>query len=413
MLSLFRKQVLEKNKTTHYAKAVIITPIHYSVFLFFIVITVLSTLTFLFCSDYAKKEKVKGYLVLTNGLARVYSHTSGVVSEMSVKEGDVIKKGEPLLSVSNDRFLHNSLSSDKEKVKEIDKQINLVNNQLHQYDGLFKEREARLNSIIVFLKKEQAELFLQGKLLRNRMKLAKERLSDIRKLQSDDYVSQSEVKKQLDLVLDFQQRIQEQNTIVLKSETNLANALNDLALLPFEKQQQIGQLNIEISKLANNKVTILESNNLVIKAPISGVISSIKFNVGEFASSGDYLMTIIPTDSKLEAEVFVPTRAIAFIKEGEDVNLKLDAFPFQKFGVTHGQVSYVSKNIIFSSETASKLAFNEPVYKVKIRLRKQYIEAYGNKTLLIPGMLLQADINTGERTLIEWLLEPLLIINGY
>ncbi len=101
----------------------------------------------------------------------------------------------------------------------------------------------------------------------------------------------------------------------MKSETNLANALNDKARLPFEKQQ-IDLLNIELSKPSNNKIAILESSNLVLKAPISGVVSSIKLNVGEFASSGDYLITIIPTDSQLEAEVFIPTRAIAFIKEG-------------------------------------------------------------------------------------------------
>jgi membrane fusion protein len=413
MSHLFRKQVLKKNKTTYYGKAIVITPIHYSIVLLFISTVVILALLFLFFSDYAKKEKVKGYLVPTNGLARVYSHTSGVVSSISVREGDIVTKGDTLLSVSNDKFLLNSLNSDKEKIKEIDNQINLVNGQLKQYNSLFDERTSRLNSIIHFLKQEQVELALQGKLLRNRVQLAKERLTDIKTLQADDFASQSEVKTQLDLVLDFQQRIQEYNTIVLKSETNLANALNDKASLPFEKQQQIDLLNIELSKLSNNKVLISENSNLVLKAPISGVVSSIKFNIGEFASSGDYLATIIPTDSKLEAEVFIPTRAIAFIKEGDKVNIKLDAFPFQKFGVTHGEVSHIAKNIIFSSETTHKLSFNEPVYKIKVRLAQQYIKAYGNETSLIPGMLLQADINTGSRTLIEWLFEPLFIINGY
>ncbi|ABE53768.1 secretion protein HlyD [Shewanella denitrificans OS217] len=413
MSDLFRKQVLEKNKTTYYGKAVVAVPVHYSIILFFLSITVISILAFLFYSDYAKKEKVKGYLVPTNGLARVYSHTSGVVSQIAVKEGDIVTKGDTLLSVSNDKFLQNSLSSDQEKIKQIDKQINLVKGQLAQYDSLFKERALRLNRIIHFLKKEQIELALQGSLLRDRVQLAKDRLDNIKTLQIDNFASQSEVKTQLDLVLDFQQRTQEHNTIVLKSETNLANALNDKARLPFEKQQQVDQLNIELSKLANNKTAILENNNLVLKAPITGTVSSIKFNIGEFASSGDYLVIIIPSDSELEAEVFVPTRAIAFIKEGDEVNIKLDAFPFQKFGVTHGEVSHVAKNIIFSAETTSKLSFNEPVYKIKVRLAQQYIKTYGNKTALIPGMLLQADINTGKRTLIEWLLEPLFIINGY
>lgn len=413
MSSLFRKQVLDKKKVPYYGKAIVITPIHYSILLLFISCIVIFTLFFLFYSDYSKKEKVSGYLVLTNGLARVYSHTNGIVSDISVKEGDVVTKGDTLLSVSNDKFLRNTLSSDAEKIKEIDKQIDLVDGQLLQYNSLFHERELRLNSIIKFLEQEQSELALQGKFIRDRVELAKDRLADIKTLHANDYASQSEVKTQLDLVLDFQQRIQEYNTVVLKSETNLANALNDKARLPFERQQQIDQLNIELSKLHNNKVAIQENSNLILKAPISGVVSSIKFNIGEFAPSGDYLVTIIPTDSKLEAEVFIPTRAIAFVKKGDEVNLKLDAFPFQKFGVVHGSVSHVSRNIIFSAETASKISFSEPVYRVKVDLARQYIKAYGNETLLIPGMLLQADINTGSRTLIEWVLEPLFILNGY
>lgn len=180
MSKLFRRQVLDKNKTTYYGKAVIITPIHYSITLFSISLSVLSIMIFHFCSDYAKKEKVKGYLVLTNGLARVYSHTSGVVSQIAVKESDIVNQGDTLLSVSNDKFLQNDLNSDKEKTKELDNKINIVNGQLVQYDNLFKERESRLNSIIKLLKQEQVELALQGNLLRNRVQLSKERLADIK-----------------------------------------------------------------------------------------------------------------------------------------------------------------------------------------------------------------------------------------
>ncbi|WP_229381113.1 HlyD family efflux transporter periplasmic adaptor subunit [Shewanella psychropiezotolerans] len=236
---------------------------------------------------------------------------------------------------------------------------------------------------------------------------------NIKELHDRGNASNSEVNDQLDFILDLQQKIQEQNTISLKSETNLANSLNDKARLPFEKQQQISQLQIELSKLSNMKVSIQEGSNLLVKAPISGVVTSIKLNIGEFASSGDYLVTIIPADSKLEAEVYIPTRAIAFVRKGDEVRLRLDAFPFQKFGMAQGVVSHVSKSIVFASETTSTLSFDEPVYKVTIQLLQQYIMAYGNETKLIPGLLLQADINTGKRTLMEWLLEPLYIINGY
>ena len=315
--------------------------------------------------------------------------------------------------VSNNKYMANSLDSDKEKIKEINVQFSLINQQISQYSSLYTERKVRLENIISLLNQERDELNLQGKYLRDRLKLAQVRLVNIKMLHDRGNASNSEVNDQLDFILDLQQKIQEQNTISLKSETYLANSLNDRARLPFEKQQQISQLQIELSKLSNMKVSIQEGSNLLVKAPISGVVTSIKLNVGEFASSGDYLATIIPADSKLEAEVYIPTRAIAFVRKGDEVRLRLDAFPFQKFGMAQGVVSHVSKSIVFASETTSTLSFDEPVYKVTIQLLQQYIMAYGNETTLITGLLLQADINTGKRTLIEWLLEPLYIINGY
>lgn len=410
---LFRKQVLEKKNTSYYSKAVVITPIHYSILLMFIAIVVTLTIIYLVTSDFSKKEKVKGYLVPQKGISRVYSHVSGVVSDISVKEGDSVLAGDVLMLVSNNKYMANSLDSDKEKIKEINVQFSLINQQISQYSSLYTERKVRLENIISLLNQERDELNLQGKYLRDRLKLAQVRLVNIKMLHDRGNASNSEVNDQLDFILDLQQKIQEQNTISLKSETNLANSLNDRARLPFEKQQQISQLQIELSKLSNMKVSIQEGSNLLVKAPISGVVTSIKLNVGEFASSGDYLATIIPADSKLEAEVYIPTRAIAFVRKGDEVRLRLDAFPFQKFGMAQGVVSHVSKSIVFASETTSTLSFDEPVYKVTIQLLQQYIMAYGNETTLIPGLLLQADINTGKRTLIEWLLEPLYIINGY
>ncbi|GIU33211.1 HlyD family efflux transporter periplasmic adaptor subunit [Shewanella sp. MBTL60-007] len=410
---LFRKEVLENHTNGYYGKAVVITPIHYSILLALLVALVFITVIYLFSSDYSKKEKVKGYLVPTHGISRVYSHVSGVVSEVAVKEGDRVSAGTMLMSVTNNKFMANSLNSDKEKIKELNIQISLINEQISQYSSLYQEREVRLEGIINFLKQERKELRLQGELLRERLKLAKVRLTSIKKLHSKGNASKNEVNEQLDFILDLQQKIQEHNTIALKSETNIANSLNDKARLPFEKQQQVSQLEIELSKLSNTKVSIQEGNKLLVKAPINGVVTSIKLNVGEFASSGDYLVTILPDDSKLEAEVYIPTRAIAFVSEGDEVNLKLDAFPFQKFGMATGRVSHVSRSVVFASETASKLSFDEPVYKVSIELLTQNIKAYGNKIDFIPGMLLQADINTGKRTLLEWLLEPIYIIKGY
>ncbi|WP_299493263.1 HlyD family efflux transporter periplasmic adaptor subunit [uncultured Shewanella sp.] len=413
MASLFRKEVLNKTKNQYFSKALIVTPISLSYILLFILLATITIILFLFTNSYAKKEKVTGYLIPTNGISKVYSHVNGIVSQLNIKEGDHVELGDNLLTVSSYKYVEESISVDKAKLREADLQIAIVNNQIKQVSLLFAQKKEQAVTMKNILIKENKELEQQSLFLNERLLIAKTRLKNMTSLSLKGNVSKNEVTEHLDIVLDLQQRIQEHSTRILKSEAEIANLNNELVKIPYEKEQQINQLNIEVSQLLASKFNIQENNELILKSAVSGTVTSIKLAIGEFASQGDYLVSILPDHSELQAEIYVPTRAIGFIKQGDEVNFKFDAFPFQKFGVTKGDVSHISKNIVFAAETNHKLSFNEPVYKIKAKLHQQYINAYGNHTQLIPGMLLHADIITDNRSLFEWLLEPLYILKGY
>lgn len=114
---------------------------------------------------------VKGYLIPEKNISRVYSHVSGVVGNISVKECDSVLAGDVLMLVSNNKFMVNSLDSDKEKIKGINVQISLIKQQISQYSSLYTERKVRLENIINLLNQERDELNLQGQYLRERLKL--------------------------------------------------------------------------------------------------------------------------------------------------------------------------------------------------------------------------------------------------
>lgn len=413
MLKLFRQEVINKTKNHYFSKVLITTPISLSYLLMFIFIIVLVTLVYLFSNDYTKKQKVTGYLIPTNGIAKIYSHVNGVVNHLNIKEGDIVNAGDSLLTVSSHKFVKDSINADKAKLSEIAHQMDIVKTQINQVDDLFAQKVIQTTEIRKIIQQEKFELESQNQFLNQRLILAKTRLDNMTALSLKGSASKNEVTEYLDAVLELQQRIQEHSSRMLKSEVEISKLNNELISLPYEKQQQLSRLNIEISQLLGNKVRIEENHELVLKSPVSGVVTSIKLHMGEFASQGDYLVSILPNNSELQAEIYVPTRAIGFIKQGDIVNFKFDAFPFQKFGITKGEISHISQNIVFAQETNHKLSFNEPVYKIKAKLHQQHIKAYGHNTSLIPGMLLQADIITDRRSLFEWLLEPLYILNGY
>jgi membrane fusion protein len=104
----------------------------------------------------------------------------------------------------------------------------------------------------------------------------------------------------------------------------------------------------------------------------------------------------------------VPTRAIGFIRPGQPVRVLYDAFPYQNFGTYSGRTVKVSQTILTSTDVSVPVTLKEPVYRVTAELDRPDIDAYGQKIPLQSGMLLKADIILEKRSLLNWLLAPLL-----
>jgi membrane fusion protein len=146
---------------------------------------------------------------------------------------------------------------------------------------------------------------------------------------------------------------------------------------------------------------------VVLKAPVSGTIASVEANAGSFAAPQKLLMTVLPKNSSLAAEVFVPSRAVGFIQPGQSVLLAYDAFPQQKFGTFEGTVKRISEFVLLPSEIPQTFPVREATYKVQIEIQSSSIETSIGSARLRPGMLLAAEIVLEKRNLIDWLMEPL------
>ena len=131
--------------------------------------------------------------------------------------------------------------------------------------------------------------------------------------------------------------------------------------------------------------------------------------------AGQPLLSLLPGNGTLEAELLVPSRAIGFIEPGDKVLLRYQAYPYQKFGHQQGTVARISRSAL--NQTELQILFGssvqgEPMYRVTVRLAKQVITAYGKPELLKPGMTLEADVLGEKRPLIEWVFEPLYSLKG-
>lgn len=106
----------------------------------------------------------------------------------------------------------------------------------------------------------------------------------------------------------------------------------------------------------------------------------------------------------------VPSAAIGFVKPGDRVLLRYQAYPYQKFGSHEGKVLRVSRSATPLPNSAG--ANSEPMYRVLVSLHQQSVQAYGHPEALLPGMRLEADVMGERRRLFEWVLEPLYSVTG-
>jgi len=124
-------------------------------------------------------------------------------------------------------------------------------------------------------------------------------------------------------------------------------------------------------------------------------------------------VTIVPANSTLQATMYVPSRALGFLRVGQSVAMKLDSFPYQKYGVLEGRLDAISATPIARTEasTGTRLATaaddNEPLYTATVQLTDQFMHVGSQRLALQPGMQVEGDIRLDTRRLYEWLLEPL------
>jgi membrane fusion protein len=128
---------------------------------------------------------------------------------------------------------------------------------------------------------------------------------------------------------------------------------------------------------------------------------------GQAADPKRLQLQIVPTNSPLQAELFIPVRAIGFVEVGQDVRILFDAFPYQRFGTYHGRIVKVSQTVLLDSDVVGPIKLKEPAYTATVALDRPDITAHGKKIPLQPDMSLSADIILEKRTLANWILSPL------
>jgi membrane fusion protein len=124
--------------------------------------------------------------------------------------------------------------------------------------------------------------------------------------------------------------------------------------------------------------------------------------------SDTLVLSVFPDGSDYYAELLVPGRSLGLLDEGQPVDLRFDAYPFEKFGVYGATIEQIARSPLLPGDAHFPIAVAEPVYRVKARLDRQSIDVEGVPRPLTPGLTFKADVLHSERRLLEWMLAPMI-----
>ncbi|WP_431857414.1 HlyD family type I secretion periplasmic adaptor subunit [Azospirillum sp.] len=143
-----------------------------------------------------------------------------------------------------------------------------------------------------------------------------------------------------------------------------------------------------------------------LTAPVDGTVQQLAVHtVGGVVTPAQPLLVIVPEESQIEVEAFIPNKDIGFVAVGQPVEVKIDTFTFTRYGLVPGRVASVSGDVVQRDDDKSEK--KETVYSARVALERTSLDVEGRATALSPGMAVTAEIKTGQRRILDYLLSPL------
>jgi membrane fusion protein len=365
-------------------------------------------LCFLSIAQYARKETVSGYLTPTFGTAKIFVPQQGFIKDIRVKEGQEVAEGDALLTVVTSQITANGDDVNGTVLAVLAQQRNVIERQIAAEERRTASERDRLASTIKGIEGEIDQLDDQRNIQNERLKLSESFVATGAKLVASGALAAIELKRREQGALEQKQNVVTLEQQITARRTQLTDARHTLEQLPAVVAERVRVLRNDLSSIEQRVAEVNGRQAYVIKAPTSGRVSTLQATVGQIADPKHMQLEIIPVDAQLQAELFFPTRAFGFVRPGQQVRLLYDAFPYQKFGAYRGSVTELSHAILSGNETTGPITLKEPAYRVTVALERPDIDAYGRKMPLQPDMLLKADVILEQRSLLRWLLDPVL-----
>ncbi|KFF48029.1 hemolysin D [Gammaproteobacteria bacterium MFB021] len=335
----------------------------------------------------------EGRVVPVSRIQTIQSLEGGIIARIPVKEGDIVDEGQLLVQLNGTRF-ESAYRETRNQVVALQATVARLQSEVLERESIEFPAEIDPDSSLA---QSERELFRarRDKLraatdsLEHEIGMANRRLALIEPLVARQAVSQMEaLQLRQDIASLRGKRAEIQNSYVQDAYTELTDKKGELASLEQVLVQKRDQF-----------------ERTEIRSPVHGRVNAINYTTrGGVVPPGETIMEVIPLEDRLLIEAKIQPSDVAFLAPGMPASVKITAYDYTIYGDLRGSVEQISADTIEEETPRGK----ESYYKVYIRTDSGSLE-HGREALpIIPGMIAQVDIQTGERSVMDYLLKPLL-----
>jgi membrane fusion protein len=409
---LFRQEAIDAQREKYLGEATIARRVPFWVFTLLAAGTAALLIAVAVWGQYTRRERVEGYLELDAGAARVSVPDAGRIAALFIKEGDEVLAEAPMAKISYDRSTQTASSTSGVITEELQQRKTILEKEQNQWRELGEQQVQQVKKRVLDLQSEVTQLDREIKLQQQRLASAHEQSKRFQQLAGEKFVSDIIARQKHDEAIDQEIRLQALKRQRATLERDLGAARMEEPSIALKSRTQVEQVARQISEIHQSLAQEDARRETIIRAPTTGTVTNIAVNAGQSVAAETLLATIVPKGSGLHAELLVPTRAIGFIAAGQEVVLRYEAFPYERYGQYRGVISGISRTVWSPGEKIGPLSVREAAYRISVKLDQQEVAALGQQFPLRAGMLANADILLEKRTILEWIFEPVLQLRG-
>lgn len=350
--------------------------------------SVLFILVAIIWAYYARLDEVtsgEGKVIPSSEVQVIQNLEGGIIQNIFVKEGEIVKKGQTLMQIDNTRFMSSYAEAEK-KMDSLQLEIIRINAEISQTTPIFPDA----------LKKDYPNL------VKDQQSLYDSKMRELTQLMKSLELAQ----KELDMTRPLLKNGSVSEVEVIRLDRTVNEIRGSIDKFKSEELDKLNKARGELSSLTEaNKADKDRLTRTTVKSPVYGIIKQIKTTtIGGVVQPGNDIIEVVPLDDTLLIEAKIRPADIGFIHPGQKAIVKITAYDFSIYGGLEGEVEQISADTILD-ETDKK---NESFYVIRVRTYQNHLGTAKKPLPIIPGMLATVDILTGEKSVLEYILKPII-----